>query len=136
MKKVFFISTILILNVTSIFAQSTLKIFTDLTEETAKFKVFLNGEALDAVHSADFESDELVSGNYELRIMFNTDTIADCVKKITIPSSGIVTHKVIRMKKFRKESGKMGRSVGRRTGNTGEDDQKNLVEVYKLELQE
>ncbi len=116
------------------FTQSVLKIYTDLPDESAKFMLWLNGEKQDAVPMSEIEIDDLAAGKYEMRVVFNADTIADYVKVIKIQANKNITFKVVKKGEFGKESGKMGRAFGTKTGTTGENEKEGLVDWYRLEI--
>jgi hypothetical protein len=132
MKKIFLISAILLFTTKIGFSQSTLKIFTDLPDETSKVLVYLNGEKQDAFPLSETEFENLSPGKYELRVVFNSDTIADYVKTIKIPANQNIVYKVVKKDDFGKEFGKMGRAFGNETGTTAENDKKGLKEYYRL----
>jgi hypothetical protein len=132
--KTFFLSiSFLIVLVLGVNAQSKLKIYTELPDESAKFLVFLNGEKQDAIPMNEIEIEDLQEGQYEMRVVFNGDSISDYVKKIKIPANSVLTYKVVKKGDFGRESGNMGRAIGRTTGTTEEDEKKGLKDLYRLE---
>jgi hypothetical protein len=119
----------------SISAQtSSIKIYTDMEDETSFIKVYLNGEPQDAMFNDEVLIEDLYPGKYDLIVSFNSDTIADYTKKITIKMQTDIIYKVELKGEFGKEAGKMGRAVGHKFGTTEADDQRELYEYYKLVL--
>ncbi len=114
-------------------AQSSIKIYTDLEEESALFIVYLNQEQQDAFPSDEMIMESLLPGKYELRVSFDSDTIADWVKTIDLKKNEQLVYKVVKMKEFGKDVGKVGRGFGQVTGTTEEDQAADLVQYYKLE---
>lgn len=133
MKKIFLL-TIVTLFAFNIFAQNgSITITTELEEETSWIMVWLNEDPQDADFSDEVEIEDLYSGNYELRVSFNSDTIADYVKDIKLKRNEVIEFKVVKMKGFGKDVGKVGRGFGNKFGKTGDNDSDDLVQYYKLE---
>ena len=133
MKKIIFLFVILIAAL-NVYAQNgTIKIYTDLEEETSWIMVWLNEEPQDATHSDEVFIEDLYSGKYELRVSFNSDTIADWVKEIKLKRNEEIEFKVVKMKDFGKDVGKVGRGFGQKFGKTGDNDAEDLVQYYRLE---
>ena len=118
---------------TSVFSQKGyIKISTELEDETSWIMVWLNDDPQDAAYSGEVEIEDLYSGKYTLRVSFNSDTIADWVKDIKLKRNEQIEYKIVEMKEFGKEVGKMGRGFGKKTGKTkGNDD--GLIQYYRLE---
>lgn len=133
MKKIVFLILILIA-AANLYAQNgSIKIYTELEEETSWIMVWLNEEPQDAFPSDEVEIEDLYSGKYELRVSFNSDTIADWVKEIKLKRNEKIEFKVVKMKDFGKDVGKVGRGFGQKIGKTGENDAEDLVQYYRLE---
>jgi hypothetical protein len=116
-----------------LWSQSSIKIYTDLEEESSFFIVYLNQEQQDAFPSDEMLIESLLPGKYELRVSFDSDTIADWVKTIDLKKNEQLVYKVVKMKEFGKDVGKVGRGFGQVTGTTEEDQAADLVQYYKLE---
>jgi hypothetical protein len=133
MKKIVFLILILIA-AANLYAQNgTIKIYTELEEETSWIMVWLNEEPQDAFPSDEVEIEDLYSGKYELRVSFNSDTIADWVKEIKLKRNEKIEFKVVKLKEFGKDVGKVGRGFGQKFGKTDENDAEDLVQYYRLE---
>ena len=134
MKKFALILFIILLNFTS-FAQGSIKVFTDLEEETSLIMVWLNEDPQDAYPSDEVFMESLLPGKYILQVSFNSDTIADWVKTVKLKTNEQLVYKVVKMKAFGKDVGKVGRGFGTKTGTTEENDSDDLVQYYRLEKQ-
>ncbi len=62
------------------FSQGSIKVYTELEEETSHFMVWLNEDPQDAYPSDEVIVENLLPGKYTLQVSFNSDTIADWVK--------------------------------------------------------
>ena len=133
MKKLLFLIVILIATLNLYAQNGYIKIYTELEEETSWVMVWLNEQAQDADFSDEVEIEDLYSGKYELRVSFNSDTIADYVKEIKLERNEKVTFKVVAMKDFGKDVGKVGRGFGKKFGKKGDNDAEDLVQYYRLE---
>lgn len=131
MKHIFYISIILLLNFGA-FAQGSIKVYTDLEEETSWILVALNDEQQDAFHSDEVFMESLLPGKYTLQVSFNSDSIADWVKTFKLKTNEKIVYKVVKMKNFGKDLGKVGRGFGSKTGTTEGSDE-DLVQYYRLE---
>jgi len=134
MKKII-ITFILIITYFVNFSQGSIKIYTELKEETAQFMVWLNEESQDAYPSNEVIIENLLPGKFVLQVSFDSDTIADWTKKIKLKRNEKIIYKVVKMKNFGKEAGKMGRGFGKITGKTEENASEDLVQYYRLEKQ-
>ena len=134
MKKIVLIS-IFALFTYGAFAQASVKIYTDLNEETSLFKVWFDNEPQDAFPSEEVIIESLLPGKYTLQVSFNSDTIADWAKSITVKKNEQIVYKVVKMKEFGKDMGKVGRGIGTTTGKTEENDRDDLIQYYRLEKQ-
>ena len=115
------------------FSQGSIKIYTDLKEETAQFMVWLNEESQDAYPSDEIIIEDLLPGKYVLQVSFNSDTIADWVKTFKMKKNEKIVYEVIKMKDFGKSVGKIGRGFGKMSGKTEENDSDDLIQYYRLE---
>ncbi len=131
MKKFALISFIILLNFGA-FAQGSVKVYTDLEEETSFIMVWLNEDPQDAYPSDEVIMENLLPGKYMLQVSFNSDTIADWVKTFKLKKNEQIVYKVVKMKAFGKDIGKVGRGFGTKTGKTEESDD-DLVQYYRLE---
>ncbi len=118
-----------------IYSQASIKIYTELAEETAQFMVWLNDEPQDAYPSDEVIIESLLPGQYTLKVSFNSDTIADWSKSFKLKANENVVYKVVKMTSVGKEVNSVGRDIGNLTGKTGENDSFDLVQYYKLEKQ-
>ncbi len=133
MKKLTIISVLLLLLSSVVFSQTTLKIFSDLEEETSMFKLYLRGQPQDAMYTDEVEVEDLRPGYYTLRLVFNCDTIADYIEKIKIEKGvSVLAYEVINEEEYKKRAGKAGRKVKRFFKRSKKTDA-GLVEWYKLE---
>jgi hypothetical protein len=132
MKSIFLIIIIALASL-SLFSQSSIRIYTDLEEETSNFLVFLNDEQQDAFPTDDMLIEGLLPGKFSLKVSFDSDTIADWVKTIDLKKNEQLVYKVVKMKEFGKDVGKVGRGVGQMTGKTEENQAEDLIQYYKLE---
>lgn len=132
MKKII-ISSALILFYFVSFSQASIKIYTNLKEETAQFMVWLNEESQDAYPSDEVIIEDLLPGKFVLQVSFNSDTIADWVKTFKLKKNEKVVYEVVKMKDFGKSVGKVGRGFGKMSGKTEENDSDDLVQYYRLE---
>ncbi len=134
MKKFTLISALLLFISVSAFSQTTLRVFSDLESEKSMFKLYVRGQSQDAMYTDDIEVENLRPGNYTLRLVFNSDTIADFITKIKIlKNTPVIAYEVIDEAEYKKRARKAGRKVGRFFKKTGKDDKKGLVEWYKIE---
>jgi hypothetical protein len=115
------------------YSQSSIKIFTDLNEESSLFIVVLNDEQQDSDPVEEMLIENLLPGKYNLKVSFNSDTIADWVKTIELKKNEQLVYKVVKMKEIGKDVGKVGRGFGQMTGKTEENQADDLVQYYKLE---
>lgn len=115
------------------FSQGSIKIYTELKEETAQFMVWLNEEAQDAFPSDEVIIEDLLPGKYVLQVSFNSDTIADWVKTFKMNKNEKIVYEVIKMRDFGKSVRKVGRGFGKMSGKTEENDSDDLVQYYRLE---
>ncbi len=127
-----FASIILIFITSGIFAQSTIKVISDIKDETSHLILYLNGEAQDAAYSDEAEITDLSEGIYELRVTFNSDTIADVFETVELPANSTVLYKVEHKTAMGAEIGTLGRNMGRVFGITRKDDREGLKVVYKI----
>ncbi len=126
MKKISFIFVLSFLSF-NLFSQSSIKIYTDLKEETSQFTAYLNQEAQDAYPSDETEIEGLLPGKYILQISFNSDTIADWTIKLKLKKNEHLIYKVVKLKKFAKDANQLGRNISK---DAKDDD--GLVQYYKL----
>ncbi|NOZ35959.1 MAG: hypothetical protein GXO80_11750 [Chlorobi bacterium] len=126
MKKISFIFVLIFLSF-NLFSQSSIKIYTDLKEETSQFTAYLNQEAQDAYPSDETEIEGLLPGKYILQISFNSDTIADWTIKLKLKKNEHLIYKVVKLKKFAKDANQLGRNISK---DAKDDD--GLVQYYKL----
>jgi hypothetical protein len=124
---------LVLLSTYTMFSQASIKIYSDLNEETALFLVSVNDEKQDAFHTDEMIIENLLPGKYTLQVSFNSDTIADWSKTIELKKNEKLVYKVVKMKDFGKDVGKVGRGFGQMTGNTEENQAEDLVQYYKLE---
>ncbi|MCF6364586.1 MAG: hypothetical protein L3J35_00110 [Bacteroidales bacterium] len=110
------------------YSQGSIKIYTDLKEETAQFMVWINEEPQDAYPSDEVEIEDLLPGKFIIQVSFNADTIADWVKTIKLKKNEQVVYKVVKMKEIGKEAGKIGRNLNKETREAGDD----LIQYYRL----
>ena len=134
MKNILLISGIILMNF-GLFAQGSIKVYTELEEETSLIMVWLNEDPQDAYPSDEVFMESLLPGKYILQVSFNSDTIADWVKTIKLKTNEQLVYKVVKMKAFGKDVGKVGRGFGNKTGTTEENDSEDLVQYYRLEKQ-
>lgn len=133
MKKLVLTSVLLLFVVISVIGQtSTFRVYSELEDQTSYIKIYINGEPQDAMFYDEYEVEDLMPGKYEIIVSFNSDTIADYVKKMKIEANTNYVYKVVPKGDFGKEAGKMGRSFGRKFGTTEENDKRNLIEYYRL----
>lgn len=133
MKKIVLSSVLVLLTTFSVLAQtSTLRVYSELEDQTSYIKIYVNGEPQDAFFYDEYEVEDLMPGKYEIIVAFNSDTIADYVKTMKIEANTNYVFKVEPKGEFGKEAGKMGRSFGRKLGTTEENDKRNLVEYYRI----
>ncbi len=126
MKKIILLLVLFFVSI-NLFSQGYIKVFTDLTEETSQFIVYLNEEAQDAYPSDETEIEGLLPGKYQLIVCFNSDTIADWTKTFKLKKNEHLIFKVEKMNKFSKDAKQLGRNIKK---NTKGDD--GLVQYYKL----
>ena len=100
------------------YSQSSIKIYTELKEETAQFMVWINGEPQDAYPSDEVIVENLLPGKFIIQVSFDADTIADWKKTIRLKKNQKLVYKVIKKREFGKEAGKVGRGFGKITGTT------------------
>jgi hypothetical protein len=131
--KTLFLVLIIALFVFPRYSQSTIKIFTDLNEESSLFLVVLNDEQQDSDPVDEMLIENLLPGKYSLKVSFNSDTIADWVKNIELKKNEQLVYKVVKMKDIGKDVGKVGRGFGQMTGKTEENQADDLIQYYKLE---
>jgi hypothetical protein len=131
--KTLFLVLIIALFVFPCYSQSTIKIFTDLNEESSLFLVVLNDEQQDSDPVDEMLIENLLPGKYSLKVSFNSDTIADWVKNIELKKNEQLVYKVVKMKDIGKDVGKVGRGFGQMTGKTEENQADDLIQYYKLE---
>ena len=117
------------------YSQASVKIYTELEEETAQFMVWINQEPQDATPDTEVIIDNLLPGKYILQVSFNADSIADWAKTIRVKKNQKIVYKVIKKKEFGKEAGKVGRGFGKITGKTAENSNEELIQYYRLEKQ-
>ncbi len=129
------LTSILILAYFVNFSQGSITVYTELKEETAQFMVWLNEESQDAYPSDEVIMDKLLPGKYILQVSFDSDTIADWTKKIKLKRNEKIVYKVVKMKGFGKDVGKVGRGFGKITGTTEENVSDDIVQYYRLEKQ-
>jgi len=134
MYKTIFTLTLSLLYLTN-FSQGSIKIYTELKDETAQFMIWLNEESQDAYPSDEVIIENLLPGKYTLQVSFDSDTIADWTKTFKLKRNEKIIYKVVKVKEFGKEAGKMGRSFGRVTGKTKDSGVEDLIQYYKLEKQ-
>ena len=134
MKKISFTLSLILLSLIT-FSQGSIKVYTELEEETSHFMVWLNEESQDAYPSDEVIMENLLPGKYTLQVSFNSDTIADWVKTFKLKKNEQIVYKVVKMKNFGKDIGKVGRGFGTKTGTTEENDSEDLVQYYRLEKQ-
>jgi len=116
-----------------VFSQNSIRIYSDLFEETSHFLVFLNDEQQDAYPTDDMLIEGLLPGKFSLKVSFDSDTIADWSKTFELKKNEQLVLKVVKMKEFGKDVGKVGRGVGKMTGKTEENQAEDLIQYYKLE---
>lgn len=133
MKKTIIIIFISLVSISAFSQLGSIRIFTELEEETSWFMVYVNEEPQDAMPSDEVIVEDLYSGKYELRVSFDSDTIADWTKTIKLKKGEKIEFKVVKMHKFGQDVGKVGRGVGKMTGKTEDDDAEDLIQYYKLE---
>ena len=126
MKKGFILLLLSVLSL-NLFSQGYIKVYTDLTEETSQFIVYLNEEAQDAYPSDETEIEGLLPGKYQLTVSFNSDTIADWTKTFKLKKNEHLIFKVEKMNKFSKDAKQLGRNM--KKDAKGDD---GLVQYYKL----
>lgn len=131
MKNILLISGIILMNF-GLFAQASIKVYTELEEETSLIMVWLNEDPQDAYPSDEVIMESLLPGKYMLQVSFNSDTIADWVKTIKLKTNEQLVYKVVKMKAFGKDIGKVGRGFGTKTGTTEGSDE-DLIQYYRLE---
>lgn len=117
------------------YSQSSIKIYTELKEETAQFMVWINGEPQDAYPSDEVIVENLLPGKFIIQVSFDADTIADWKKTIKLKKNQKLVYKVIKKKEFGKEAGKVGRGFGKITGTTDKNSNEDLIQYYRLEKQ-
>lgn len=117
------------------YSQSSIKIYTELKEETAQFMVWINGEPQDAYPSDEVIVENLLPGKFIIQVSFDADTIADWKKTIRLKKNQKLVYKVIKKKEFGKEAGKVGRGFGKITGTTDKNSNEDLIQYYRLEKQ-
>ena len=132
MKKILITSSFILISFI-MFSQGSIKVYTDLEEETSLIMVWLNEDPQDSYPSDEVIMENLLPGKYTLQVSFNSDTIADWVKAFKVKKNEQIVYKVIKMKEFGKDVGKMGRGFGNMTGKTEENDSEDLVQYYRLE---
>ncbi len=127
------LTTALILAYFVNFSQSSIKIYTELEEETAQFMVWINEESQDAYPSDEVIVEDLLPGKFIIQVSFNADTIADWTKTIKLKKNETVVYKVVKMKQISKSVGELGRNINK---NSGEDQNDGgLLQYYRLERQ-
>jgi len=131
MKK-FITLSLLMLFAISAFAQSSIKVYSLLKTESSHVKLYLNDIQQDSEYEAEAEITDLAVGTYELRVTFNSDTIADVIESVVVPSNTAIVFRVEEKTEMGKEMGVLGRSLGRVFGTVKEDEQEGLVEHYKI----
>lgn len=132
MKKVLLLTCFYLLYTFS-FSQGSIKIYSDLKDETSQFMVWLNEESQDAYPSDEVIIENLLPGKYTLQVSFNSDTIADWNKTFKLKRNEKIVYKVVKLKNIGKDVRKVGRGFGRVTGTTKDDGVEDLVQYYKLE---
>jgi len=116
----------------SLFAQSSIKVFSPIKSETSHLILYLNNEAQDAAYSESAEITGLSAGEYELRVTFDSDTIADVIQQVHLNPNTFVTYRVEKKTAMGAEIGTLGRNLGRVFGTSRKDDKEGLKEVYKI----
>ncbi len=115
------------------FSQSSIKIFTELEEETAQFMVWINEEPQDAYPSDEVIVEGLLPGKFTIQVSFNADSIADWTKTIKLKKNETVVYKVVQMKQISKSVGELGRNIKENSGEDYTDG--GLMQYYRLEKQ-
>ncbi len=115
------------------FSQSSIKIYTELEEETAQFMVWVNDESQDAYPSDEVIVEDLLPGKFLIQVSFNADSIADWTKTIKLKKNQTIVYKVVRMKQISKSVGELGRNIKQNSGEDYTDG--GLMQYYKLEQQ-
>ncbi len=131
MKTIVIISVLTMLAIGAL-AQSSIKVYSILKAETSHVLLYLNDVQQDAQYDAESEISGLTAGTYELRVCFNSDTIADVFETIELPADTQIIFRVEEKTAMGKELGLLGRSLGRVFGTVNSDDAEGLTEFYKL----
>ena len=132
MKRTILIITLILTYLVN-FSQSSIKIYTELEEETAQFMVWINEEPQDAYPSDEVIVEGLLPGKFTIQVSFNADSIADWTKIIKLKKNEAIVYKVVKMKQISKSVGELGRNIKENSGEDYTDG--GLVQYYKLELQ-
>lgn len=132
MKRINFFIVISLFSV-NVFSQSSIKIFTELEEETAQFMVWVNEEPQDAYPSDEVIVEDLLPGKFIIQVSFNADTIADWTKTIKLKKNETIVYKVVKMKQISKSVGELGRNIKKNSGEDYSDG--GLLQYYRLERQ-
>lgn len=133
MKRIVLILIVSFIAISAFSQKASIRIFTELEEETSWFILYINDEPQDAMPSDEMIVEDMYSGKYEIRVSFNSDTIADWEKTIKLKRNEKLEFQVVKLHKLGQDVGKVGRGVGRLTGKTGDDDALDLIQYYKLE---
>lgn len=134
MKQIFSIIALLIGIIFSAGAQAYINVKSTVPEqETSWFILYVNEEPQDAFAYDEMEAEDLLPGKYELRLAFNSDTIADVYETVKLERGDSLYFEVVDMKEFKQEARKAGRGFGRLFDKDRDVRTKDgYVEIYQL----
>lgn len=110
-------------------AQSSIEIYTN--NPNAAFRAYFNGIQQNNFHQKHIRFDSLSAEVYQLRLVFQGDSIADIVEEVKLFNNDKRIYRVEQIDQVNKGFSKFGRKIGRLLNNETKDTT-NYVEYFYL----